>query len=154
MFSCRTNSRDSVSGHRLECHFEKVDEAIAMATMYTANHLDINTICVPNRSTPLWMSRIRTGIQFGLSRRKYSLGRMALYRGVYPIAFAFDKCTRDNINIKAVETLCAHHPLENGQLVILTKGDFIDVWKFECNENFEIGDVHEYYAEYYFVLGV
>ena len=32
------------SGHRVECHFEKIDETIAMAAMYAANHVDIKAI--------------------------------------------------------------------------------------------------------------
>jgi pyruvate kinase len=41
-----------------------VDEAIAMATMYTANHLDVAAIAAltESGSTPLWMSRISSGI--------------------------------------------------------------------------------------------
>src|SRR6185437_15931736 len=48
-----------------------VDEAIAMATMYTANHLDIKAIIALTESgtTPLWMSRIKSSIPiYGLIR--------------------------------------------------------------------------------------
>ena len=51
-----------VSDHRVDSEFESIDEAIAMATMYTANHLQgVKAILCLTESgaTPLWMSRIR-----------------------------------------------------------------------------------------------
>ncbi len=53
-----------LSRHRIEMRFERIDEAIAMATMYTANHLNIEAIVTLTESgrTSLWMSRIRTAI--------------------------------------------------------------------------------------------
>ena len=122
--------RSHISRHRVECRFKHVDEAIAMATMYTANHLDIRAIITLTESgiTPLWMSRIRTAIPiYGLSRSDKSLGRMTLYRGVYPIKFNPMEYAWDEINLKAVEILQSQNLLKNGDLVILTKGDFMGV---------------------------
>lgn len=119
-----------VSGHRVECHFRRIDEAIAMATMYTANHLDIQAIITLTESgvTPLWMSRIRTAIPiYGLSRSPQTLGRMTLYRGVYPIAFDPTQYTRDEVNRKAVEVLEKQGLLKDGDLVALTKGDHMGI---------------------------
>ena len=122
--------RSHISRHRVECCFKRIDEAIAMATMYAANHLDIKAIISLTESgiTPLWMSRIRTAIPiYGLSRFDKSLGRMTLYRGVYPIKFDPTQYTRDEINIKAVETLQSQDLLKDGDLVVLTKGDYMGV---------------------------
>ncbi|ATN85074.1 pyruvate kinase [Coxiella burnetii] len=122
--------RSHISRHRVECRFKRIDEAIAMATMYAANHLDIKAIITLTESgiTPLWMSRIRTAIPiYGLSRFDKSLGRMTLYRGVYPIKFDPTQYTRDEINVKAVETLQSQDLLKNGDLVVLTKGDYMGV---------------------------
>ena len=79
-----------VSGHRMECRFERVDEAIAMAATYIANHLDITAIIslTESGSTPLWMSRIRTGTPiFALTRNIATERKMALYRDIYPVHF-------------------------------------------------------------------
>ena len=48
--------------HRLGDYFEHVDEAIAMATMYTANHLNVKAIIAltESGSTTRWLSRIRS----------------------------------------------------------------------------------------------
>ena len=119
-----------ISRHRVECRFKRIDEAIAMATMYTANHLDIKAIIALTESgiTPLWMSRIRTAIPiYGLSRSYKSLGRMTLYRGVYPMKFDPTQYTRDEINVEAVNTLQNQDLLKEGDLVILTKGDYMGV---------------------------
>lgn len=122
--------RSHVSRHRVECRFHRIDEAIAMATMYTANHLDIKAIATLTESgaTPLWMSRIRTAIPiFGLSRYKKSLGRMTLYRGVYPIEFDPTEYSLDEVNAKAVNVMVRQGLLNKGDLVLLTKGDRMGV---------------------------
>ncbi len=129
-FVSESQPRSHVSKHRVEIRFKRVDEAIAMATMYTANHLDIKAIIALTESgaTPLWMSRIRTGIPiFALSRFPKTLGRMTLYRGVYPIEFDPTSCNRDEVNLKAISVLEKHHLVQKDDLVILTKGDFMGV---------------------------
>jgi pyruvate kinase len=80
----------SSSRHRMDDIFERTDEAIAMATMYIANHLDVKAIVAltESGSTALWMSRIRSGIPiYAFSRSESTRRRVALYRGVYPVAF-------------------------------------------------------------------
>lgn len=122
--------RSQKSRHRVESRFQRVDEAIAMAAMYTANHLAIKAVIALTESgaTPLWMSRIRTGIPiYGLSRYQTTLGRMTLYRGVIPLAFDPTECQRDEVNTKAVAVMLNCHRVENGDLVILTKGDHMGV---------------------------
>lgn len=118
------------SRHRFEAHFKYVDEAIAMATMYTANHLDIKAIIALTESgtTPLWMSRIKSSIPiYGLSRHISTQRRMALYRGVYPIPFDATHIDRRIINHSAVDELQKRGILKEGDLVIITKGDLIGI---------------------------
>ncbi|MBP8290551.1 MAG: pyruvate kinase, partial [Chromatiaceae bacterium] len=52
------------SHHRLDSVFGRVDEAIAMAAMYAANHLGVKAIAAltESGSTVKWMSRISSGI--------------------------------------------------------------------------------------------
>jgi len=125
-----TQPRSHVSRHRVECRFQRIDEGIAMATMYTANHLNIAAIITLTESggTPLWMSRIRTAIPiYGLSRYKKSLGRMTLYRGVYPIEFDPTQYSRDDVNREAIGIMEKEGLLNEDDLVILTKGDYMGV---------------------------
>lgn len=119
-----------ISGHRVECHFEHVDEAIAMATMYTANHLDIKAIIAltESGSTPLWMSRIRSGIPiYALSRHIATQRRTALYRGVYPLFFDAEILRPEAVNAAAVAELERLGIVEKDDLVIITRGDLIGV---------------------------
>ncbi|CAN5455468.1 pyruvate kinase [soil metagenome] len=119
-----------LSRHRMESHFARVDEAIAMGTMYIANHLDIQAIIAltESGSTPLWMSRIRSGIPiFALSRHVHSQRRMTLFRGVYPINFNVTQLKRSELNTAAVATVQSLGYLQDGQLVIMTKGDTMGV---------------------------
>ena len=65
--------------------FERIDEAIAMATVFTANQLDVKAIMALTESgaTPLWMSRRQSKKPiFALSRHQDALGRMT-----YIVAF-------------------------------------------------------------------
>lgn len=119
-----------ISGHRMECFFERVDEAVAMATMYTANHLDVQAVVALTESgnTPLWMSRIRTHLSiYGLSRDPKALGRMTLYRGVYPLYFDVTTHERPEINAKVIALLTERQIVHSGDTIILTKGDFMGV---------------------------
>lgn len=126
--SAEKNPTTQTSNHRLETTFQHVDEAIAMASMYTANHLAIRGIIALSESgsTPLWMSRIRSGIPiYGLSRHVDSQRRMTLYRGVYPIAFDPTNLERKAVNRAAVEQLKQLGLVDDGDLVIITKGNYM-----------------------------
>ena len=115
-----------LSRHRLETRFTRVDEAVAMATMYTANHLNIAAIITLTESgrTPLWMSRIRSAIPiYGLSRFAKTLGKMSLYRDVFPIAFDVTQYPYQTINCEAVRTVFNLNLVEADDLIILTTGD-------------------------------
>lgn len=118
------------SRHRIDSHFERVDEAIAMAAMYTANHLGAKAIVAltESGSTALWMSRIRSGIPiYALTRHETTRRRVTLYRGVYPVAFDVLHAHPNKVMEDAAERLLAFGAVENGDIVIFTKGDFTGI---------------------------
>ncbi|HVE44238.1 MAG TPA: pyruvate kinase [Gammaproteobacteria bacterium] len=120
----------SIRGYYRDQDLEFVDHAIARATMYTANHLDIKVIIALTESgtTPLLMSRMNSHIPiYGLSRHEATLRRMSLYRGVYPIWFDATPIDRRILNQAAVEELQNKGLVSRGDLVIITKGDLIGV---------------------------
>src|SRR5262249_18349475 len=94
--------------HRSESGvFEKTDEAIAMAVMYTANHLKVSAIVAltESGSTPLWMSRIRADIPiYAFTRHENTRRRVTLYRGVFPVPFDIPE-VRTNELFKAILTM-------------------------------------------------
>lgn len=114
--------------YRLESHFNRVDEAIAMATMYTANHINIKAIIALTESgiNPLWMSRIRSGIPiYGLSRHPNVLGKMSLYNDVYPIFFDVTQYTIGKVKQAAITTLREKGFVQINDLIIVTCGDHV-----------------------------
>ncbi|MDM8557297.1 pyruvate kinase [Candidatus Parabeggiatoa sp. HSG14] len=117
-----------ISKHRLERQFNRIDEAAAMAAMYTANHLNIAAIAALTESgaTPLWMSRINSSIPiFALSRHRSTCSKVTLYRGVYPIEFEdiFSQVDALTANQIVVNELQRGGFITKGDLIIITKGD-------------------------------
>lgn len=133
---------------RSDTFFQSVDEAIAAASMFTANHLNIKAIIALTESgtTPLLMSRVRSSIPiYGLSRHPEALRRMTLYKGVYPIPFDATNIDRRNLNYSAVTELEKQNILHTGDLVILTKGDLIGIHgKTNSLKIVTVGDIPSY----------
>ena len=126
--SAEKERRASRSSHRLNSTFTQVDEAIAMATMYTANHLKVRAIAAltESGSTPLWMSRISSGIPiYALSCHQSTNRRVNLYRGVFPIYFPTAYTSHSQASQVAVNLLKQHNAVKNGDHVIVTKGDLM-----------------------------
>jgi pyruvate kinase len=118
------------STQRNEDRFERVDEAIAMAVMYTANHLDVRAIIAltESGSTALWMSRIRSDIPiFAFTRHEITRRRVALYRGVYPVAFDVTSTDATEVYRAVFSTLTSMGHVQPGDLVIVTKGELSGV---------------------------
>lgn len=112
--------------HRFGDYFEAVDEAIAMATMYTANHLSVKAIIAltESGSTTRWLSRIRSDIPiYAFTPYPKTSRRVALYRGVYPVAFEIQNTDRNRLYADMFATLLSYELVEVGDLVIFTKGD-------------------------------
>ena len=119
------------SQHRLHTVFGRIDEAIAMATMYTANHLGVAAIAAltESGSTPKWMSRISSGIPiYALTDHVGTRRKVTLYRGVYPVSFDYEEGVDSRLaNQEIIEELLRRGAIRDGDLVIITKGDLTGV---------------------------
>jgi len=111
-----------------DTHFARTDEAIAMATAWTAQHMHARAIVAMTESgaTALMMSRSENRIPiFAMTPQEKTRRRMALCRGVYPVAFV----VRDEASGGLVRTLEALNRLKyrgavaDGDRVLVTKGD-------------------------------
>ncbi|AGA90921.1 pyruvate kinase [Thioflavicoccus mobilis 8321] len=114
------------STHRIDSVFGRVDEAIAMATMYTANHLDVKAIAALTEtgSTVKWMSRISSGIPiYAPTRHVATRRKVTLFRGVYPVSFDVSSTDIHEVNREVVEVLLRQGVVRDGDLVVITKGD-------------------------------
>lgn len=117
-----------VSDHRVDLTFGRVDEAIAMATMYTANHLKVCAIASLTESgaTVLWMSRISSGIPiFALTPKQATQRKLTMYRGVYPVKVDFDKLGPYNVSQGVVDLLVEKGIAQAGDRIIVTRGDLL-----------------------------
>jgi pyruvate kinase len=114
------------TSHRMEDHFGLVDEAIAMATMYMANHMSVKAIIAltESGSTTRWMSRIRSDIPiYAFTPHVATSRRVAMYRGVYPVRFEIDVSNPRGLYQHIFDTLLANELVKVDDLAILTKGD-------------------------------
>ena len=118
------------SDHRINTEFNRIDEAIAMATMYTANHLGVKAIAslTESGSTTLWMSRISSGIPiYALSSIVETRRKVTLYRGVYPVSFDALEEDRTTVSREAIDELLRRGAVREGDLVVITRGEFMGV---------------------------
>ena len=116
----------SRTSHRMDDHFDLVDEAIAMATMYTANHMSVKAIIAltESGSTTRWMSRIRSDIPiYAFTPYVTTSRRVAMYRGVYPVLFEMDTDNPRGLYQDIFDTLLANELVQVDDLALLTKGD-------------------------------
>lgn len=114
------------STHRIDSEFSFVDEAIAMSTMYAANHLKVKAIAAltESGSTVKWMSRISSGIPiFALTTHINTRRKVTLYRGVYPVSLPPDINEHDDVNSEVIDELVRRGTVRAGDVVIITKGD-------------------------------
>ena len=114
------------SEYHMNSHFERVDEAIATAAMYTANHLGVRAIVsmTESGSTVLWMSRVSSGIPiYALTRHQTTRRRLTLYRGVYPLRFDVVHINPAWVIQAAINAVQHRRLVSRGDLVIVTKGD-------------------------------
>jgi pyruvate kinase len=115
-----------ISDHRINQRFETISEAVAMSTMYAANHIGAKAICALTETggTCLWMSRISSGLPiFAFTRHTSTRRRVALYRGVYPMKFDITHTDPLEANKQMIDQLIAEGMVEDGDFVLITKGD-------------------------------
>ena len=119
------------SDHRIDTRFKRIDEAIAMAAMYTANHLGVKAIAALTESgaTTRWMSRISSGIPiYALTSYVETRRKVTLYRGVYPVSFEIPSdLDRAAVNREAIDELLRRGAVRDGDLVVITRGDLMGV---------------------------
>jgi len=115
-------------GARVEAQYDRRDEAIALGAMYIANHLKklAAIVCITESgSTPLCMSRSGASLPIvALSVQPKTLARMALFRGVIPLAF--EPPTDQSMSL--VDQLVVRQVADSLELpedsqVLLTRGD-------------------------------
>jgi pyruvate kinase len=126
---CRVAEHEDELVHprdRRDKAFRRVDEAIAMAVMYTANHLPVKAIAAltESGSTALWMSRVSSAVPiYALTPLAQTQSKITLYRGVFPVPFEQKSTDPATVMRQAIDELRSRGAVGEEDLVILTIGE-------------------------------
>jgi pyruvate kinase len=106
--------------------FTSIDQSIALAAIWTAHHLKVKAIAALTQSgsTALWMSRLNCGVPiYALTPDTESLGRMVLFREVYPLLMEQHQTDRDVLLAEAEALLIERGVVAVGDMMVLTIGE-------------------------------
>jgi pyruvate kinase len=109
----------------LDRTFTRIDQSVAMATLFTAYHLKVKAMAAltDSGSTALWMSRHNCGCPiYALTPKVSSQRKMALYRNVVPL-FLEQSTDRDEVLQAAEDLLLAKGAAMQGDMIVLTIGE-------------------------------
>ena len=126
---CREAEReddDSQTFKKDTRQFQRIDESIAMAALYTAEHLKVKAIAAMTQSgaAVMWLSRSNTTVPiYALTPEKYTRRKLTLFRGVYPFRFDQSDKDRDQILEDAEDELLRRGLVQHGDLILLTIGE-------------------------------
>jgi len=114
----------------VEGTFERVDEAIAMASMFVANRFNIVAIIALTESgdTAKWLSRVLGDIPiYAVSRHISTHRRVTLFGGVYPVNLDIGTFEERSADQDVVDELVRRGIIRTGERIIITKGDLTGV---------------------------
>jgi pyruvate kinase len=104
--------------------FQRVDQSIAMAALFTAYHLKVKAIAslTESGSTALWMSRLNCGVPiYALTAQTTTRYRCTLFRDVYPLMVKYVGHDRDELLAEAEAV--ANGVVTPGDIIVLTIGE-------------------------------
>jgi pyruvate kinase len=106
--------------------FQRVDQSIAMAALFTAYHLKVKAIAslTESGSTALWMSRLNCGVPiYALTAQTSTRYRCTLFRDVYPLMVKYVGHDREELLAEAEAVLLANGVVRPGDIIVLTIGE-------------------------------
>jgi len=106
--------------------FQRVDQSIAMAALFTAYHLKVKCIAslTESGSTALWMSRLNCGVPiYALTSQTQTRYRCALFRDVFPLMVKYIGHDREELLHEAERALVENKAVKDGDLIVLTIGE-------------------------------
>ena len=114
----------------VEGTFGRVDEAIAMASMFLANRFNISAIISLTESgdTAKWLSRVLGDLPiYAVSRHISTHRRVTLFGGVYPVNLDIGVFEERNADQQVVDELVRRGIIHSNDRIIITKGDLTGV---------------------------
>lgn len=110
------------------CHYQRADQAIAMAANYIANHFPLKAIVALTESgaSALWMSRQQSSIPiFAVTANRETVARLSLVNNVFPIYLDFRSFQLKRLNQDVIQFLLTSGRLRKGGHVLVTRGTVI-----------------------------
>ena len=114
---------------KAERGLQRTDQAIAMASMFLAEHIQVRAILSMTESggTARYLSRFRSTVPiYGLSRHAPSRRRMAMMRDVFPVDFDSRGQSPRKAAREAIKHLFDLGLLAAGDRVLITSGDHME----------------------------
>ena len=114
---------------KAERGLQRSDQAIAMASMFLAEHIKVRAILAMTESggTARFLSRFRSRVPiYGLSRYAPSRRRMAMMRDVFPVDFDSRGKSPRHAAREAIRQLFQAGLLADGDRVVVTSGDHME----------------------------
>ena len=105
----------------------EVEEAIARATVFTANSLNIKAVAAMTQSgkTVLLMSRMPTTVPiYAMSAEPETRRKVTLFRGVYPVKFKGARDPEKALQM-AEDELLKRGAVHDGDYMVLTIGELV-----------------------------
>ena len=130
---CRGSESTDRSIDRIERgddQFSSTEEAVAMATMYTARHYEVTAILAltESGSTAKWLSQSLSGIPiYAVTPHAWTQRRVTAFRGVHPISFNMNKKSDKPIEVQAVKKILEDKIIKKGDLLLVTRGELAGV---------------------------
>ena len=106
--------------------FQRVDQSIAMAALFTAFHLKVKAIAAltESGSTALWMSRLEFGVPiYALTSQTSTRYRTTLFRGVFPLIVRYIGHDREELLQEAESVLVKNGAVKEGDIIVVTFGE-------------------------------
>ncbi len=116
----------TLDSHFLNRTFERIDQSIAMSSLFVALHLKVKAIVsfTQSGSTALWISRLNSGVPiYALTPEEPTRRRMALYRDVEPIFLKYELNNSEELIKIAEQHLVDRHVVCAGDLIVVTIGE-------------------------------
>ena len=110
------------------CHYQRADQAIAIATMHAANHFPTQAIITLTESgdTALWISRQQSTVPIiAVSANKRTIGRLCLVHNVFPVFMDYHQFESEALNQRILDELINLGHLDEKGYVLLTRGRVI-----------------------------
>lgn len=130
---CRGSEQTEISvkaRDRKSEQYQNAEEAVAMATMFTASNFDITAILALTESgaTAKWLSRTISGIPiFAVTPHSHTLRRVRLFRGVEPISYDVDAKSNVPVVEQVLNEFLQRGILSKGDRLIVTMGAMVGV---------------------------